>query len=59
MNTELKQHSLKEKELIAKRLKQAIKDAKAGCVYTTGEVFGEIEQSLKISSKSQQQYHHW
>lgn len=42
MNTDLKQHSLKEKELIAKRLKQAIKDAKAGRVYSTTEVFGEI-----------------
>lgn len=59
MNTELKQNSLKERELIAKRLSQAIEDAKARRVYSTTEVFGEIAQSFKISSKSQQQYHHW
>lgn len=55
MNTGLKQNSLEERELIAKRLSQAIEDAKARRVYTTAEVFGEIAQSLKISSKLQQQ----
>ncbi len=58
MNTDLKQHSLKEKELIAKRLKQAIKDAKAGRVYSTTEVFGEIvknpvhKESSTVEKKS-------